>query len=319
MDEWFSELHWKNGQGLSGRFRVPADQRAKLDKQPIIFSNAGKPLVAVWSDAGTDENGRVLVELKVASAKPAAEIGIAIPVGLMDDNQSLVGFLDFDGGEPSTVMVPAGQARSVKPATAQHSSPDFGVFFRFGIKHILEGTDHLLFLFCLLIAGGTLRHLIVVVTAFTVGHSVTLALSVLGLISLNATLIESMIAVSIILAALSNLRTPPEEDEESERRTARSRGLMALVFGLIHGMGFARMLLENGLSGTGVITPLLGFNLGVEAGQLGAVLLFYPVLYLIHRSKNRRPIVVTCSVMGACMGVIWLLERLGLIVLSGSP
>ncbi len=73
------------------------------------------------------------------------------------------------------------------------------------------------------------------------------------------------------------------------------------------------MLLENGLTGSGVVKPLVGFNLGVEAGQLGVVLLSYPVLYAIHRSKHRRTIVVICSILGACMGVFWLLQRLGLI------
>lgn len=317
MDEWFAELHWKTGQGLSGRLRVPADQVAKLERQPLEFSIGSEPLTLGLKEAGFDENGRVLVDLSASSAQATEEITISVPPGLMDENQSLVGFLDFDASEPSTVMVPAGQSRSVTAATAQSAGPDFAVFFRFGIKHILEGTDHLLFLFCLLIAGGTLRHLMVVVTAFTVGHSVTLALSVLGLISLNATLIESLIALSIVLAALSNLRIRPDDSDEQARQTTLSRGMMALAFGLIHGMGFARMLLENGLSGTGVLKPLLGFNLGVEAGQLGVVLLAYPVLYVIHRSPKRQAIVVTCSVMGACMGVFWLLERLGLIVVAG--
>lgn len=313
MDEWFTELHWKDGEGLSGRLRVPADQVAKLEQSPLSFKNGTQDLALTLRQAGLDENGRVLMDLSGPSAQPAAEVAITIPAGLMDDNQSLVGFLDFDGGEPSTVMVPAGQTRIVKPPVANEVSPDFRVFFSFGIKHILEGTDHLLFLFCLLIAGGSLRHLMVVVTAFTLGHSITLALSVLGLVSLNATLIESMIALSIVLAALSNLRAPRDDDGEEARKTTTSRGVMALVFGLIHGLGFARMLLENGLSGTGVLKPLLGFNLGVEAGQLSVVLLAYPILYMIHRSRRRRAIVVTCSILGACMGVFWLLQRLGLI------
>jgi hypothetical protein len=270
MDEWFTEMHWTNGQGLKGRFRVPADQRAKLSQQPIVFHNGTEALTVTFSDAGVDENGRVLVDMSAPSSQPAAEVAIALPAGLLDDNQSLVGFLAFDGGDPTTVMVPAGQTRTVSPPTsgvsASAGAPDIGAFFRFGLKHILEGFDHLLFLFCLLIAGGTLRHLVIVVTAFTVGHSITLALSVLGLISLNSTLIESLIALSIVLAALSNLRPPKDDSEESARKTALSRGAMALGFGLIHGMGFASMLLENGLSGTGVVAPLLGFNLGVEAG-----------------------------------------------------
>lgn len=311
MDEWFAEFRWTTGQGLQGRLRVPADQRAKLEGQPIIFENGGQPLSVEWKASGTDADGRVQMDLSATSADPASNITIKLPAGLLDANQSLIGFLSFDGSDPTTVMIPASGSGTFAPVQPQLS---LGEFFQLGVKHIIEGYDHLLFLFCLLIAGGTLRHLIIVVTAFTVGHSLTLALSVLGLVSVPSKITESLIAFSIIVAALSNLWLPNEDSaEETGRKTAVSRGLMAGFFGLIHGLGFASMLLDSGLAGTNVAIPLVGFNLGVEAGQLVLVLISYPILRAIHRSAYRRPFIVTSSILGALLGLFWMLERLEII------
>jgi hypothetical protein len=309
IDEWFAELRWTTGQGLDGRIRVPQDQREKLVRQPIVFKAGEQILQVSWVPAGADQDGRAVLEVKASAAELPGGLAISIPQGLMDDNQSLVGFLTFDKAEPTTVLIPAGGSASFAPATIEVSVSDF---FSLGVEHIVEGYDHLLFLFCLLIAGGTLRHLVIVVTAFTVGHSITLALSVLGLVSLPSRPVESLIAFSIVVAALSNLRLPVgETDEETSRRTALNRGLMAGSFGLIHGLGFASMLMESGVDGANVVVPLVGFNLGVEAGQIALVVVTYPLLRALHRSAIRRPFVLTSSLVGALIGLYWTLERLG--------
>lgn len=315
MNEWFTDMRWATGQGLSGQFRVPKDQRAQLDAQPILFSVEGKPLVVTWEDDGFDSDDRALVKISAIYEQDVQDLTITLPKGLLDENQSLVGFLRFDGQEPNTVLISAGDSKTLHPPETGTESPSLFAFFRFGLKHILEGLDHLLFLFCLLIAGGTFRHLAVVVTSFTLGHSITLALSVLGYVSLPSQLTESAIALSIVAAALWNLRRPKDGvdlDEEVDR-SVLSRGVMAVGFGLIHGLGFANMLLQNGLSGTGVVVPLLGFNLGVEAGQIALVVMFFPVLRAIHNSKHRRTIITVSSLLAAGMGFFWFLERIGVI------
>ncbi len=315
MNEWFTEMRWTTGVGLSGQFRVPKDQRSKLDPNPILIFADGRKLDATWTDDGFDSDDRALVNLSVAYDGAVKDLTITLPEGLLDENQSLVGFLRFDGQEPNTVLIPAGDSKTLHPPEVGTESPSLFAFFKFGIKHILEGFDHLLFLFCLLIAGGTFRHLAVVVTSFTLGHSITLALSVLGYVSLPTQLTESAIALSIVAAGLWNLRAPKEGEDlrEEINRSVLSRGLMAGGFGLIHGLGFANMLLQNGLSGTGVVVPLMGFNLGVEAGQLVLVLMFFPVLRAIHNSKNRRTIILVSSLLAAAMGLFWFLERIGVI------
>ncbi len=311
MDEWFGELRWTNGQGLTGTLRVPSDQRAKLEEKPIRFRVGSDPIEVTWLDGTKDADGRTIVALQAVSVESLQSLTISVPSGLLDENQSLVGFLHFDHGEPATFIIPAGQERSFDQPKQELADTaawsDFSSFFRLGIRHILEGTDHLLFLLCLLIAGGSLRHLVVVVTAFTVGHSITLALSVLGWLSLSSRLTESMIALSIVIAALSNLRLKP--DQESGK-TVLVRGLLAGGFGLVHGLGFASMLLSNGISGEGVALPLVGFNLGVEAGQVAAVLLVYPIIVAIHRSSARKAVVNGVSLLGALMGLFWFLERI---------
>lgn len=315
MDEWFVDLAWADGQGLSGQLRVPADQWEALRKTPLVIEADGAPLQLQWGSTGSDESTRVIVEVSGPSTASASNLKIEVPQGLLDDNQSLVGFLRFDGADAVTVLVPAHETKEFsRPTAHDEESPEtIGAFFQFGLKHIIEGYDHLLFLFCLLIPGGTFRHFLVVVTAFTVGHSLTLGASVLGYISLPSALTESIIALSIVVAALLNVRLFMTRSEEGDEAPILSRGIMAGGFGLIHGLGFAGLLMEVGIKGTNVMAPLLGFNLGVEVGQLAIVAVFFPFLVALYRWKHRNPVLITSSLLAAALGGYWFLERAGLL------
>ena len=141
-------------------------------------------------------------------------------------------------------------------ADRRESSPI--AFFRLGVEHILTGYDHILFLFALILRGGRLRSLLGIVTAFTVAHSITLALAVLGVVVVPSRIVEPVIALSIAYVALENI---------FRRRAASGRWVVSFVFGLVHGFGFAGALLELGLPPSGLIGSLVFFNLGVEAGQ----------------------------------------------------
>ncbi|EKF74769.1 hypothetical protein A11A3_07093 [Alcanivorax hongdengensis A-11-3] len=193
----------------------------------------------------------------------------------------------------------------------------FQGFVRQGIHHILIGYDHILFLLTLLFPavlvwqrggwlparsmGDALRETLAVVTAFTVTHSISLALATLGLVSLPSKLVESGIALTVALGAAANLMP----------RLFPKRWLMALVFGLIHGLGFASVLGDLGLSGGNLVVPLFGFNIGVEIGQAFIVLLFVPAAFLIRNTVfYRQWFLPGGSVAIMIMAAIWMAERL---------
>jgi hypothetical protein len=181
-----------------------------------------------------------------------------------------------------------------------------------GFRHILIGYDHILFLLALLLSvmrpvasgGNDLRRMLIelaaVVSAFTVGHSITLALAALGVVDPPARLVESLIALSVVLAALNNL-VPVVQ---------RRLWLIALCFGLIHGFGFAGVLRELGLPDHSLIVALFGFNLGVELGQLAVVALFVPVVLAIERLHlYPRLVMQVGSSAVAAVALVWLVER----------
>jgi hydrogenase/urease accessory protein HupE len=157
-----------------------------------------------------------------------------------------------------------------------------GAYGILGVEHILSGFDHLLFVLALLFLVGFSRRLVLTITAFTIAHSVTLALSALGLLTLRPSPVEATIALSIALVAGEAL---------SSRQTLARRwpALVAFTFGLVHGLGFAGALKEIGLPQNHLPMALLTFNAGVEVGQL----LVVAASYAAYRAFARAPILVT--------------------------
>jgi hydrogenase/urease accessory protein HupE len=174
-------------------------------------------------------------------------------------------------------------------------------FFKLGLVHILEGYDHLLFLCALLLAARALKDVVKTTTAFTVGHSITLALAALGLVAAPAAIVEPMIALSIVWAGA-----------ESVRRPAGSRWLLAGLFGLVHGFGFAGALRDLGIgtSSIALAIPLASFNGGVEAGQIAVASVAWPALRALHaRPALRARLVPACSILIVIAGTYWFAER----------
>ena len=190
--------------------------------------------------------------------------------------------------------------QGASPQAAPVSS--FWEFFKLGVEHIFTGYDHLLFLFALLLVGGTLAEAAKIITSFTVAHSLTLAVATLGWVNLPSTYVEPLIAASILYVGLENLW----------HKNLKWRWLLTFAFGLIHGFGFASVLRELGVgeNGRGVTMPLFSFNLGVEAGQLAIAILILPLLWRLHQWPNfKRYAVPVISVIVALAGLYWLLER----------
>ena len=172
--------------------------------------------------------------------------------------------------------------------------------FRMGIQHILTGYDHLLFLLGLILVGGRLRSLMVVITAFTVAHSITLGLAALGLWAPSPRLVEPAIALSIAYVGIENWFV----------RDARRRWLITFPFGLIHGFGFAGALREISLPSGQIPLALASFNVGVEAGQLAVLALVLPgILWLGRRSWFARSGVRMVSTAIAVAGLVWFVQR----------
>ena len=176
-------------------------------------------------------------------------------------------------------------------------------FMPSGVHHILIGPDHLLFLVGLLLLGGSMRQLLLVVTAFTVAHSITLSLAALGMVMPPARAIEPAIALSIVYVGADNLLVRGGRD---------TRAWVAFAFGLIHGFGFANVLRDMGLPGRGLGWTLLGFNVGVELGQIAVVGLVASALAWV-RSRSAvasARIAVPGSIVVMLTGAFWFVERL---------
>ena len=189
-------------------------------------------------------------------------------------------------------------------------------YLRAGIWHIWSGIDHLLFLLSLLLPAVLVRrqgrweavpmaapafaNIVKVVTAFTLAHSITLSLAAFDLVSLPGRLTESVIAASIIIAALNNVFP----------RVTEGRWRIAFAFGLLHGFGFASVLAEMGLPKGARLVSLIAFNLGVEAGQLAVVLAVMPLAYLLRSTAfYRRALMPWGSSAIAALALIWFVQR----------
>jgi hydrogenase/urease accessory protein HupE len=177
-----------------------------------------------------------------------------------------------------------------------------------GIHHILIGPDHVLFIVALVILGGSLARLLAIVTAFTVGHSVTLSLAALGVVSPPVSIVEPAIALSIVVVGVDNLLVRRARDARDARDL---RPWAALSFGLVHGFGFASVLQQIGLPPTALGWSLFSFNLGVELGQIAVVVLITAVIgaILAYSTVLAERVAFAGSVVVIAAGAWWFAER----------
>lgn len=185
-----------------------------------------------------------------------------------------------------------------------------------GAEHIEIGSDHILFILALLLPsvlvfsklagwqpsasfGSSLWRVLKIVTMFTVAHTITLTLGGLGIVEFSPVLVETVIAASIILAALHNIR-PVFVNKE---------WIIAFVFGLFHGFGFAGLLSELGLTQSRQFVSLLGFNIGIELGQATIILMVFPALFIARRTRLYQPAMFAGSVVLIVVASLWVLDR----------
>jgi hypothetical protein len=256
--------------------------------------------------------------LRLSGECPAASGDLALGYGLLFDVDALhrsLASITLDGKVQSAVVSPQ-SAQQTFTATAAPAWSQLAQFFVQGVWHIWIGFDHILFLLALLLPlvlvrelgrwrpvgqfSDALREVVWVVTSFTAAHSITLSLAATGLVELPSRLVESAIAVSVVVAALNNV--VPLFDHR--------RWMVAFGFGLIHGFGFASVLAELGLPQGALLLSLVGFNLGVEAGQLAIVVVFLPLAFALrHTAFYRTGVLVGGSVLAMLLALVWLAER----------
>jgi hypothetical protein len=263
----------------------------------------------------------------------AAEAALSVNYQLFADIDALhrgITTLHSGGGSQTVVLTPGATAQSfalnttatgtavgnssaASRASALHG---FLTFVAEGMHHIATGYDHVLFLLSLLLPAALMRQqnrwqpvprwslafadTAAVVTAFTLAHSITLALAALDVVRLPSRLVESLIAMSVVLAALHNLRP----------RFHRGRWALAFCFGLVHGFGFASALSDLPVATGAKALALAGFNIGVEMGQLGFVAGFLPLALLLRsRPAYTRWVLQGGSVAIAAIAAVWLFQR----------
>lgn len=276
-----------------------------LDSRVQIAAD-GRALTHIpWSPPeALSERQSVTLQARYVVGRPIGRVDVAALMFPYDPQHKT--FLNvYEGGE-----VAAQAILDAKKTTFQYftGTPQgmWAVMRRFvpsGIHHILIGPDHLMFLTGLLLLGGTLRHLLLVVTSFTIAHSVTLSLAALGMVIPPPNAIEPAIALSVVYVGADNLLV---------RAGGRdTRTWVAFAFGLIHGFGFANVLREMDLPGRALGWTLFSFNIGVEIGQL-AVVVVVASLFAWIRSRSEaagRRLAVAGSVVVMLAGAFWFVQR----------
>ncbi len=191
----------------------------------------------------------------------------------------------------------------IRRLSAMSWQKKFSIFIKSGFEHIIpKGYDHILFVLGLFFSFLNFRSLLLQVTAFTIAHSITLMLAGLGLIHIPGSIVEPLIALSIIWIAIENCVL---------KKPSKWRTLVVFSFGLLHGLGFAAVLSQYGLPKDNFISLLLAFNIGVEIGQLSILIIaFILVKLILKQSAKIEKIRIPASIIIGLIGVFWFIERI---------
>jgi len=263
----------------------------------------GVRLTPEWrSVQAVPEQQALLFRFELPVARPGALTIWAHYFPYDAPHQTFVNVFEFGDIRQQSIFSAESEPRIYFSGTTQGTLAVLGVFIPSGIEHIMIGPDHILFLVGLLLLGGGWTSLLKIVTAFTIGHSITLSLAALNIVVPPASIIEPAIALSIVFVGADNLVRGEGKDV---------RALIALVFGLVHGFGFANVLRDFGLPAEALGWSLFSFNVGVEIGQVAIVLVVATLLALL---RQRSPVwgarVATAgSVVVIVAGGYWFIER----------
>lgn len=276
----------------------------EINEREAAFGELSPP---TWpADAGdaiaSADYGQRLVSLTFRNSLLHAPDSVALTFdffGSLGERHTVLGNFVWNGGENPIIFTRFEPDYLFDTGYRVPALEQFQQYLVVGIEHIFLGYDHVAFLLGLLFVRR-FRDLLKVITAFTVAHTLTLALAALGIVALPGRLVESVIAASIVYVAAENIWRHTD---------GAHRWRIAFGFGLIHGFGFATVLRELGLPSEGLVRSLLAFNLGVELGQLAIAAVCWPVLLWINRRPWAGRFRVAVSLLLLLFGTAWLLDR----------
>ena len=302
------------------------DMLVALLSPRLALSFDGRAAAVQWGAVDVVPDRQSLrLAFTVAGAKPA-RVGLQAYLFPYDPiHQTFVNIYEDGALKHQAILDVTRQTADYYAGTTQGRLAVVRTFVLSGIEHIMIGPDHILFLVGLLLLGGSLSRLALIVTAFTIGHSLTLSLAALDIVSPPSRYIEPLIALTIVVVGADNVLvlrgTPFDSSPDSERlaqgrqgstrQASDIRAWLAAAFGLVHGFGFASVLKEFGLPQAALGWSLFAFNLGVELGQLVIVGVVATVLELIRQrsvSWSAR-VALAGSICVILAGLYWFVER----------
>ena len=270
---------------------------------PRMTLRTDRRLALQWFDAEPLPDEQALrLKFRVRGEQPGA-LTISTKLFPYDPNhQTFVNIYEGDELRQQVIFAATTPEHTYYLGTTQGAIEVMKTFIPSGIHHIMIGPDHILFLVGLLLLGGTWGALVRIVTAFTIGHSLTLSAAALNYVSPPSSIIEPAIALSIVFVGADNLVRGNGRD---------LRAAVALVFGLVHGFGFANVLREFGLPREALGWSLFSFNIGVEIGQLAIVVAVASVLGAVRRRSTAVAyrVAYAGSVVVIAAGTYWFVQR----------
>jgi hypothetical protein len=293
------------------RVPAPGDGATRLRdivRDAVRLTVDGEPLTLEWQHLDSDRGG-IRIRFEYAPVRPDRSVRHIVvtsdmPEQLSRGHRELV-TVTADGRIVGESVLDA-EIRTLAIAVSEpppSRARQAWSFVTIGVHHILAGYDHLTFLAGLILAAVSVRALLIALTAFTVAHSVSLAVVVLAGVHAPPSIVEPVIAASIAWIGMENLLG----------RSGGTRWWLVFGFGLVHGFGFAGALtgLGFGSSASDVVVALLSFNAGVEAGQLAAAGVMLPLVWMIRsRPALHARLQPVCSVIVAAAGIAWLVQRI---------
>lgn len=295
-----------DGDGLISESEAAAEGVARRTVEDRLRVDAGGvpcTLENATLELEEDDGARFTARYACGPGERSADLGAFLSVLATGHRQAA--FVHDSEGAPREALLHVGAStlalgsaeRAAAPSSRLDVARDYVVL---GVEHIWFGIDHVVFLLGLVLIGGRLRDVVAMATAFTVAHSITLALAVLEIVVPSGALIEPLIALSVAYVGVENLRgTEP-----------KTRWRITAAFGLVHGFGFAGALAEVGLPRESVPLALLSFNVGVELGQLAILAVVVPLLARLHAKRwFRERAVPILSGAIVFVGLAWFVER----------
>jgi hydrogenase/urease accessory protein HupE len=288
--------------GILRPFLEVRSDGAVLEGEPGVLAGRMEPHIA----SGQPYLARVQQEFVFRAKDPRAiTLKGAFFATLTRSHRALLR-IGWDGaGEPRTVVR---TGAFVLDFGFHDAHPTFwsttGEFLAWGMHHIFIGYDHIAFLLALLLAARRVGEMVKIVTSFTVAHSITLLLAAFDVLRVNPRISEALIAASVLYVAAENCFL----------KDGKHRWVLTFGFGLVHGLGFSSVLRERLEDATGVVVPVIAFNVGVELGQIAILLVAFPLLLLARRGGDpelrARRVRLIGSVPIGLLGLIFLIERL---------